>query len=65
MSYEGITVLQRKKNLEYIQEIDGKWYYLDAVLTYSMPYNDYQAAKAGLLKYFKDYEDEKELKTIT
>ena len=63
MSHEGVIVLQRMKNLEYIQEIDGSWYYLDEVLKYSKPFSKYEDAKKGLLKYFEEYNNEMELKT--
>ena len=56
MGYEGLRTIQ-KTNFEYIQEIDGKWYYLDEVLKYSKPYEQYKGARDGLLKYFEDYED--------
>jgi len=64
MSYEGVIVIQRKKNLEYIQEIDGSWYYLDEVLRYSKPFSKYEDARDGLLKYFEEYDSEKELKKV-
>ena len=61
MGLEGISTIQRT-NFEYIQEIDGKWYYLDEVLRYSKPYAKYKLARNALLEYFEKYEEENDAK---
>jgi hypothetical protein len=60
MSYEGIRSIQ-KANFEYIQEMNGSWYYLDEVLRYSKPYPNEKEAKDGLLTYFEEFSNETKL----
>ena len=53
-SKEGVRVVQRKPNFEYIQEIDNNWYYLDEMLRYSRPFETYDEAKEALKQYYSE-----------
>ena len=64
MSCEGIRSIQ-KANFEYVQEVDGTWYYLDEVLGYSKPHQTYEEARDGLLRYFEEFSVAKITKKIT